>query len=106
MAEDAKKVPWFWIKDDKGSSSVTVTFTAIAFLVTTLAYMVSIVEKLHVFGQEVAFRTFDVAACSAYFVPILTLYFGRKFTKAKFGQDGQESPAPGTPSVVPPPSGA
>ena len=85
MADEQPKVPRFWIRDDKGVPSVTVTFTALAFLTTTAAYGVAIVEKLKVFGQELAFRPFDVGACSAYFVPILTLYFGRKFTKAKFG---------------------
>jgi hypothetical protein len=30
-------------------------------------------------------RAFDVAACSSYLIPILSLYFGRKFTDAKFG---------------------
>ena len=93
MADTAAQKPsWFWIKDDKSTASVTVTFTTIAFLVTTLAYLVSIFDKASIFGQEIAFRQFDVAACSAYFVPILTLYFGRKFTKARYGSDKSDEP--------------
>ena len=84
---EAQKPSWFWIRDDKSTASVTVTFTTIAFLVTTLAYLVSIFDTATVLGQQFTFRQFDVSACSAYFVPILTLYFGRKFTKARYGPD-------------------
>jgi len=78
---------WLWIKDSKGYGSVTVTFTTVAFWVTTFAYLISIVEKV----GPVEIRQFDVAACSAYFIPILTLYFGRKFTEAKFKSEQPEA---------------
>lgn len=77
---------WLWIRDSKGYGSVTVTFVTIAFFVTTLAYILSIVEQL----GPVAIRPFDVAACSAYFIPILTLYFGRKWTEARHGSNPKE----------------
>lgn len=76
---------WLWIKDSKGYGSVTVTFTTVAFWVTTVAYLMSIVEKV----GPVSIRPFDVAACSAYFIPILTLYFGRKWTEAKHGNGSE-----------------
>lgn len=75
------KPAWYWIKDSKGYGSVTVTFTTIAFWVTTAAYALSIVDHI----GPVSIRPFDVAACSAYFIPILTLYFGRKWTEARHG---------------------
>lgn len=75
------KPAWYWIKDTKGYGSVTVTFTTIAFWVTTTAYALSIVDRI----GPVSIRPFDVAACSAYFIPILTLYFGRKWTEARRG---------------------
>lgn len=79
------KPAWYWIKDSKGYGSVTVTFTTVAFWVTTVAYIMSMVEKV----GPVSIRPFDVAACSAYFIPILTLYFGRKWTEAKMGSGPQ-----------------
>jgi hypothetical protein len=75
------KSSWFWIKNSKGDASATITFTTIAFVVTTFAYLASIFESI----GPVTFRPFDAAACSAYFVPILTLYFGRRWTEAKKG---------------------
>lgn len=77
------KSAWYWIKDSKGYGSVTVTFTTVAFWVTTVAYIMSMVEKI----GPVTIRPFDVAATSTYFLPILCLYFGRKATEAKFAID-------------------
>lgn len=77
------KPAWYWIKDTKGYGSVTVTMVFVSFWITTLAYVFSIFEKL----GPLQIRPFDVSACSSYFLPILTLYFGRKFTDAKFNSD-------------------
>ena len=100
--DDPTKVKdnWFWIRDTKGYGSVTVTFVTIAFVVTTLAYVLSIFEKM----GPVQIRQFDVAACSAYFIPLLTLYFGRKWTEAKHGNGSSSGPSPvqPTPPELPP----
>ena len=79
VVKEKKVGPWYWIKNDKGDKSTTATLVFVSFLVTTLAFLCSTVEKV----GSVEFRSFDVAACSAYFVPILTLYFGRRWTDAK-----------------------
>ena len=78
------KPAWYWVKDARGYGSVTVTMVFVSFWVTTMAYSLSIVDHI----GKVAVRPFDVGACSAYFIPILTLYFGRKFTDAKFNAKG------------------
>lgn len=72
---------WYWIKDARGFGSVTVTMVFVAFWVTTLSYAASIFSKI----GPITIRPFDVGATSTYFIPLLTLYFGRKFTDAKFG---------------------
>ena len=74
------KPAWYWIKDSRGYGSVTCTMVFVSFWVTTMAYIMSIVDHV----GPVSIRPFDVAACSAYFIPILTLYFGRKWTDANF----------------------
>lgn len=92
MSEKPVKVndSWFWIRDTKGYGSVTVTFVTIAFVVTTLAYVLSVFESI----GPMTFRQFDVAACSAYFIPLLTLYFGRKYTEAKLPHQSEETKTP------------
>jgi len=72
-----KEVSKLWIIGTDGKASVSATFATIAFLSTTAAYVASIVEG---YG-ELKFRPFDVAACGAYMVPILSLYFGRRWTE-------------------------
>jgi hypothetical protein len=74
------KPSWLWVKDARGYGSVTTTLVLVSFVVTTVAYVLSIVDKV----GSVSIRPFDVAACSSYFGPILALYFGRKFTDAKY----------------------
>lgn len=71
---------WYWIKDTKGNPSVSVTFATVAFWVTTFSFIISIVERI----GPVSIRQFDVASCSAYLIPVLTLYFGRRATDAKY----------------------
>lgn len=67
------KPAWFWIKDCNGNGSVSTTLVTVAFLITSMAYVASIVQQI----GSITFRPFDATAASAYFIPILTLYFGR-----------------------------
>jgi hypothetical protein len=75
-----KSVPWWWMRNEKGSQSVSVTFAAVSFFVTTLVYLGSAFEKI----GPVTFRHFDVSAAMTYFIPAISLYFGRKLTDAKY----------------------
>lgn len=74
------KNSWLWIKDSKGYGSVTLTFATVAFTVTTITYILSMFESI----GRVTFRPFDVGACGSYFGTIMALYFGRKWTEAKY----------------------
>jgi hypothetical protein len=74
-----ERKPWYILRDSRGQGSVTVTLMLVSFWVTTIAYFVSLIEKI----GDVEFREFDPAAASAYLIPILTLYFGRRWTDSK-----------------------
>ncbi len=74
---------WCWIKDTRGYESVTVTFVTVAFWITTIAYILSIFEKIGPFSL----RPFDAGACTSYMGPILALYATRKYTDAKYHQE-------------------
>lgn len=73
------KSGWMWIKDSKGNPSASLTFVTIAFWVTTLAYIASIVTKI----GPVEFRPFDAGACAAFLGPLAALYFSRRYTDSK-----------------------
>lgn len=67
-----------WISGNDGKPSMSATFAAIAFFTTTVIYIVSIFEKI----GPLSIRPFDSAAASAYLIPSLGLYFGRRWTDA------------------------
>ena len=74
------KASWLWLRDAAGFPSVSVTMLTVSFWVTTVLFIVSHFEKL----GPIAFRPFDVGAAGAYFGAILALYFGRRYTDAKY----------------------
>jgi hypothetical protein len=78
---EVRQKPWYWLRDSQGYGSITVTLVFVSFWVTTLAYIASIVENI----GGVSVRSFDVAAASTYMIPILTLYFGRKWSDRNKG---------------------
>ncbi len=77
--------PPFWLlKNSDGVRDGLWTLTVIAFVTTTLAYMLSIVHQLQ-FGENViAFREFDGFGYAAVvLIPLISGYFGRRYTKAQ-----------------------
>ena len=73
---------WFFIRNSAGEASVSVTLLVISFVVTTILYVASALGKI----GPVTLRPFDVGATSVYFIPIISLYLGRRFTDKKFGE--------------------
>lgn len=74
------KASWIWMKDASGYPSVSVTMLTVSFWVTTVLFVLSHIEKL----GPLSIRQFDVGAAGAYFGAILALYFGRRYTDAKY----------------------
>ena len=74
--EKMENVSKFWINDTTGNPSMSATFAAISFFITTTFYIASIFEKI----GPVTIRPFDAGAASAYLIPSLGLYFGRRWT--------------------------
>jgi len=74
------KASWFWIKNSAGEASLSVTFLTISFLATTGAYIFSLFDEI----GGIKIKPFDASATGTYFIPLLTLYFGRRWTAAKY----------------------
>lgn len=70
------EVSSFWINDTSGNPSMSATFATISFFVTTAVYIAAVFEKI----GPVTIRPFDAGAASAYLIPTLGLYFGRRWT--------------------------
>lgn len=89
LKPETPKTSWLWIKDSDGKASASVTLLTVSFWVTTLIYILSAVQKV----GPLEFRPFDVGAAGSYFIPVLTLYFGRRWTDAKMGVSKPSTPA-------------
>ena len=86
VKKEKAKTSWWWMNNSEGKPSMSATFATIAFLAATGAYIAAIFEKV----GTVSIRPFDSAACSTYLIPILGLYFGRRFTDAKLSLNKAE----------------
>lgn len=67
------------LKQSDGRPSASFTMMIIGFIVITLWLLASIFEEL--WGLKV--RAFDASAATAYFIPLASLYFGRRWADAK-----------------------
>jgi hypothetical protein len=67
------------LKNSSGEPSGSWTMVWIGFLVVTLWLLISIVSKIGHFE----IRPFSATEAMAYLTPLLTLYFGRRWTDAK-----------------------
>ena len=77
---ETPKLSPLWIKNSKGQPSATLTFVTTSFIIVALSYIASMFVQI----GPVQFRAFDAGACSAFFIPLLTLYGARRYTEKKF----------------------
>ena len=80
-----------FIKNSDGKPSASLTMTTIAFFLVTLWLLVWVVGVS--FGLPVP--PFDATAAMTYLTPLLTLYFGRRWTSNSQGAWTGEGGAPG-----------
>ncbi len=70
---------WYWIKDSNGNGSIMATLTFVSFWITTIAYVLAIFDKI----GPISIRPFDVSACAAYFIPVMTAFVGKHMIDSK-----------------------
>ena len=94
---EKQKPSKLWIIDTNGKPSISATFATIAFMTTTVLYVLSIFEKL----GKLSIRPFDPTMCAAYLTPVLMLYFGRRREDNNLGRR-HDDPKPSLPGIQPP----
>ena len=72
------------MKNSKNEKSVSFTFAVVSFIIVSLAVIIGIIESLQVGAIILTFRSVDASVIFAYLTPILGLYFGRRFTEARY----------------------
>ena len=87
-------------KDADGKPSLSFTMAYLAFLACLIWLSISIANLPHI-------RAFDVTAAAGFLTPLLTLYFGRRWTNANAPAgrgDEQSPPVTPPPATTPPPA--
>jgi len=69
----------FLLNNNEGKPSLSYTMVYMAFSVSLLWYLVSIVNAPHI-------RAFDATVASGFLSPLLALYFGRRWNDSKNSQ--------------------
>lgn len=72
---------WYLLKDSSGTKSVSYTMVVVTFVICTLWLFLSTFEQIG--GWHI--REFSAEEASLWFAPLASLYFGRRWTKAKEG---------------------
>jgi hypothetical protein len=69
----------WWMSDQDGTPSVIVTLVSVSFVATTVAYVLSMVDRIGI----VSIRPFDAIAAGAYFGPIIAAFVGCRWIESK-----------------------
>jgi hypothetical protein len=86
-----------FLKNTAGEKSASLTMMIIGFIVVTLWLLVSIVSKI----GHLEIRPFSSSEAMSFLVPLMTLYFGRRFTDGKNQAESDTVPADTTSTVDP-----
>jgi hypothetical protein len=79
-----------FLKNSRGEKSGSFTFAAIAFFITSVSILLGIFESFSFGDLSMSFRSLDASIITAYLAPIMCLYFGRRWTVAKFDSSANE----------------
>lgn len=81
-APEAPKKSRLWLKNSKGKPDAALTIMICSFAIVTFAYLASIIGTITVGATVINFSAFDVTYATAITVPLMGLYFGRRWTDA------------------------
>ena len=81
-APEAPKAAWYWMRNTKGKPDAALTLMVTSFAIVTFAYLASIFGTVVLGGTVLTFSAFDVTYATAITIPLMGLYFGRRWTDA------------------------
>lgn len=86
--QEKKKKPslWYLLRDSNGKKSLSYTMVVWAFFAVLSWMVVSIAEE----PLGIKIREFSGSESALFLSPIYALYFGRKHTKTKAGENTEE----------------
>jgi hypothetical protein len=77
------KPAWWWLRNTDGKKDASLTIMVAAFVITTFAYLTSLIETFAYGNFNISFNDFSVDYATTVLIPSMTLYFGRRFSAKK-----------------------
>lgn len=79
------KYPWWALKNSAGKKDVAMTLMIVAFLFSLLLAVLGAFESVNLGEKSFNFRAFDMGFATTVLVPLIGLYFGRRWTDTNRG---------------------
>lgn len=76
------KTGWWWLRNTKGKPDAALTMMVLAFLTVTASYVASVVGEIDIKSIHLVFEEFNVSYATTVLIPLMSLYFGRRWTDA------------------------
>jgi hypothetical protein len=110
-ARPSENGPWWMMRNSSGKKDVAMTLMIIAFFFSLGLAAIGSIQSLSFAGYAFAFRAFDMGFATTVLVPLIGLYFGRRWTDTQRGLYDTQAlysdrehvvvPHPGNASVAP-----
>jgi len=82
IVKESSKHPWWALKNSAGKKDVSMTLMIISFVFCLGMAILGSFESINLGERSFSFRAFDVGFASTVLIPMLALYFGRRYTTA------------------------
>lgn len=89
------KASWFWMKNTSGKADAALTLMVASFMLSCVLAMAGAFGEIRVGNTSVSFNEYNMGFATTVLVPLIGLYFGRRWTDTQRGlYDNQALHAP------------
>jgi purine-cytosine permease-like protein len=90
-ALERPKASWFWLKNTSGKADAALTLMVAAFVLSCFLAVAGAVSEVSVGDTSVTFNEFNMGFATVVLVPLIGLYFGRRWTDTQAGLYKQQA---------------
>lgn len=90
-ATPSKTGPWWALRNSAGKKDVAMTLMIVSFVFSLLLAGLGAIENINLGEQSFNFRAFDMGFATTVLVPLIGLYFGRRWTDTQRGLYDQQA---------------
>lgn len=77
--------PWWMVKNSNGKKDAALTLMLLAFVFTLAMTFLSAIHTVNIGDKNISFREFDMGFPTVVLIPLIGLYFGRRWTDVQAG---------------------